>query len=87
MDTPQNGGPAFPGYEIRIPAGREPYEMPVPGMTLRDYFAAAALTGLLATSGPDGRPGAPNYSTCVEHAYAAANAMLDERKRPDRRGI
>jgi len=40
-----DGGPAFPVADLS--------KAQAPGMTLRDYFAAAALTGLLAE--PDHR--------------------------------
>jgi hypothetical protein len=41
-------------------------------ITLRDYFAAAALTGLLANG---------DRKTAVENAYAMADKMLEERER------
>ena len=43
------------------------------GMSLRDYFAAAALTGLLAKS----LPGSPWHKSQL--AYAFADAMIQER--------
>jgi hypothetical protein len=45
------------------------------GMDLRDYFAAAALQGLLADHTRDGYPEALAAS-----AYQLADAMLEERK-------
>jgi hypothetical protein len=45
---------------------------PIDHITLRDFFAAAALTGLLA----DG-----DRKTAVENAYAIADKMLLERER------
>ena len=61
---PKTGGPAFP----RDGSNQL-------GMTLRDYFAGQALTGLLA---------ADNSTGCAEFladaAYVAADAMLIERK-------
>ena len=48
----------------------------MPGMTDRDHFAAAALTGLLANEG-DG----PVLSQQCEYAYRIADAMLRERER------
>lgn len=42
------------------------------GLTIRDYFAAAALQGLLAS---DDRRGS---RAIAEHAYDLANAMLAE---------
>lgn len=54
------------------------------GMTLRDYFAAAALQGLMSACDQSGR------WTCVESAipsaakfaYDAADAMIAERSKP-----
>ena len=46
------------------------------GMTLRDYFAAAALTGSLAASHTDGEP-----EEFANVAYIIADAMLERRKR------
>ena len=43
---------------------------PIDKITLRDYFAAAALTGLLANG---------DRKTAVENAYAIADKMLLER--------
>ena len=63
------GGPAFPchpGIENPI------YD----GMTLRDYFAAKAMQGLVASDielGPDQVP------HIVESAYIMADAMLKAR--------
>jgi hypothetical protein len=45
---------------------------PIDQITLRDFFAAAALTGLLA----DG-----DRKSAVENAYAMADKMLEERER------
>jgi hypothetical protein len=43
---------------------------PIDQITLRDYFAAAALTGLLASC---------DRKTAVENAYILADKMLEER--------
>jgi hypothetical protein len=72
MTTPQdNGGPAFSaGYH---PEGNSADH---PGMTLRDYFAAAALQGLMNQ--------ATNYRSMAieeaEYCYSIADAMLAARK-------
>ena len=69
------GGPAFPR------AGNEWSDMewvPVPGqagMTLRDYFAAKAMQGMLAENGG----GAEHNETLAEFAYDIADAMLEAR--------
>ena len=62
----ETGGSAFPA-----PLGCGPYV----GMTLRDYFAAAALTGIIA-KGEDEMY--PTYR--ASEAYALADAMLKERE-------
>ena len=54
MNTPQNnGGAAFPHEAVKWNSDAGIYvkdcENYHPGMTLRDYFAAAALQGLLAS--------------------------------------
>jgi len=70
LNAPINdGGPAFPESGSRgVAAGGE-------GMTLRDYFAAAALTGLLA-SDPEStlRP-----DSAARSALRYADAMLAAR--------
>ena len=58
------GGPAFPQHELDHQ-----------GMTLKDYFAAQAMQGLLAYYGnPSHR-----YDELAMSAYTFAEAMLDER--------
>lgn len=43
---------------------------PIQDITLRDYFAAAALTGLVANG---------DRKTAVEQSYKLADAMIKER--------
>lgn len=66
--------PAFPN-DARIQLGDD-YQ----GMTLRDYFAAAALQGLCATL-PDMID--PKPSEVVKDAYQFADAMIAERNKRD----
>ncbi len=47
-------------------------------MTLRDYFAAAALTGLLVNPSPTSME-AMGAAECAAEAYILADAMLVER--------
>ena len=47
------------------------------GMTLRDYFAAAALQGLIANKPHKGI----DTSLMSDWAYKVANAMLNEREK------
>jgi len=64
-----NGGPAFPSPEAaKIHYGDASLYS---GMTLRDYFAAAALQGILAYGVCDG---------VAEEAYNQADQMLAARK-------
>lgn len=85
--TINDGGPAFPAeyfdralFEkmtktIGSPPAHEYAQVKAPGMSLRDYFAAAALTGLL-------NPASEAHSVDAPiHAYAIADAMLAERSK------
>ena len=60
-----NNQPAFPTWQSKEA---------IQGMTLRDYFAAAALTGLLANEGLSGQ-----YADYAKNAYKVADAMLEKR--------
>jgi hypothetical protein len=79
----KTGGPAFPRIgTIEGGVGEYGQDFAVkstPGITIRDYFAAAALTGLL----PDW--GTPTHSSSQAAiaglAYGIADAMLRERER------
>lgn len=62
-----DGGKAFP---VTRPTSQL-------GMSLRDYFAAAALTGLAQHKAVTAR----GTQWLVEHAYLAADAMLAEREK------
>jgi hypothetical protein len=67
-----NGGPAFP-YEERNGDG-----YPVKdyfGITVRDYFAAQALQGLLADQNVHGE-----FESFANNAYGFADAMLKARE-------
>jgi hypothetical protein len=49
------------------------------GMTIRDYFAAKALSGLLAA--PDGKfPNLLHRIDYAQNAYALADAMIEARE-------
>ena len=73
-----NGVPAFPNTPDRTdPTGVGEWQLFTPGehpgMSLRDYFAAKALQGMLA------RPGSVNPKQDAEFAYMLADAMLAAR--------
>lgn len=79
-----NGGPAFPVPGLQ-------HDEDFNGMSLRDYFAAQALTGLITEPVEDGSSSTASYlarrkggrETIAEvlacGAYALADAMLAER--------
>ena len=73
--TNNNGGTAFPV------AGSE-HNYPIDGMTLRDFFAAKALSGWLA-SYPESCTHpivAGNADEVAKHSYMLADAMLRARE-------
>lgn len=84
-----DGGPAFLGdYTRKHPTLKE-HGLPAdervssPGLSLRDYFAAAALTGFLANPSVSG--GIVVDGKKLPHAdacYAMADAMLKARSQP-----
>ena len=75
-DKINDGGPAFPGEQGHIPDGtwNQTWES---GMSLRDYFAAAALQGMLSHA-DDFRKFSPQ-SYAID-AYKYADAMLRARE-------
>ncbi len=75
MSNTNTGGPAFPG-----PYANENWNIEVlfkqHGMTMRDYFAAKAMQGMLAENGG----GALRNDTLADYAYEVADAMLKARE-------
>lgn len=74
-----DGGAAFPRVGEQPGTDACPHRVAQSGMSLRDYFAAHALQGLLAQSG-----GTVMSSPKVEgakFAYEMADAMLEARKK------
>ena len=65
-----DGGPAFPFTFDDI-------DSTCSGMSLRDYFAAAALQGLIASM----QDGTPVFTAKLVYDYA--DAMLAQREKPD----
>jgi hypothetical protein len=64
----------------------ENFEMKIEGMTLRDYFAAKALQGLISSVGEwsSGYPDAVDFSESVSHdAYWIADRMMEVREKND----
>jgi len=76
-ETVRDGGPAFPHDALHQNAGG--FAEPEPGMSLRDWFAGRALTGLaFGTSIGDDR----DEDARVQAAYRMADKMLAERAKP-----
>ena len=83
MSNTDNGGSAFPRIE-HICLNESSYHwgevITINGMTLRDQFAAAAMTGSVGYVNEF----APAYAASLQHtaqaAYRIADAMLAERK-------
>ncbi|KZC17048.1 hypothetical protein RHOFW510R12_01360 [Rhodanobacter sp. FW510-R12] len=79
----KDGGPAFPAtnYYI-IPKDLEDRHVAAlgktQGMTLRDYFAAKAMQGVIAQACGTALGSDPKYA--ADYAYAAADAMLAARE-------
>lgn len=81
----RNGGPAFPGVTINDTDGNltDPFGTLLPpqgqatysGMSLRDYFAACAMQGLVVGESDAFQA---RHSVATE-AYAIADAMMKER--------
>lgn len=72
MTKPYDGGPAFPIETTATPWAE--------GMTLRDWFAGQALTGLLVT-GPNDEHflHSAGPKSAAGWAYSFADAMLEAR--------
>ena len=68
------GGPAFPQHSFDIVAERFTSQG---GMTLRDYFAAKAMQGFMAS--PLLKVELGEYATAL-NAYKVADAMLKARE-------
>ena len=76
-DEINNGGPAFPnpGHD-NGPGNYRGH--PAEGMTLRDYFAAQAMQGDIASMSPHQCPAEYSDNIAVR-AYRVADAMLKAR--------
>ena len=74
MTIKNTGGPAFP---VSNDADKQ-YIWIKKGMTLRDYFAAKAMQGLLACNATYG--GKESKTDLTKDAYAHADAMLEARE-------
>lgn len=75
MTKINDGGPAFPAHHFDLADNEH-------GMTLRDYFAAKAMAGWLASYAPDAQHPASRGKAgdLAEMAYDMADAMLRARE-------
>ena len=82
--TTKDGGPAFPISEWHLKSANGKVTHPDwRGMTLRDYFAAKALAGMLAYPGDEHSGNYNNNCTfddLASIAYIYADAMLRARE-------
>ena len=75
MSNTNTGGPAFPFLSYNT-GDNLWYQQE--GMTLRDYFAAKAMQGVVSGLSTRGEP--LNYKECVLFSYELADAMLKARE-------
>jgi hypothetical protein len=75
-DTIKDGGPAFPTTPENY-FDMDPYGI---GLSMRDYFAAKAMQGLVAASGDSTGNVDYNDDYLAKSAYAMADAMLKARE-------
>jgi hypothetical protein len=76
MSALDTGGPAFP-LQTWDPVIHTPKNET--GMTLRDYFAGKALSGLYTPVPDDGNPLNWKHDMLARAAYAAADEMMKAR--------
>lgn len=80
---------AFPALNFIVPGDLEAKHVhrlgETQGMSLRDYFAAHALVGILSNQGllfrVDEESPEPTRTAAAVYAYAVADAMLEEREK------
>ncbi len=73
--TKDTGGQAFPGRELKVAnKEKEIIEVPTEGMTLRQWYAGQALTGIIMYC-------YPSKEVLVEQCYEIADAMIKEGKK------
>ncbi len=81
-----DGGPAFPvadfDHQTFRPKTVDESCRLLSGMSLRDYFAAAALTGFCSACTDNGEWTADPPKATAEFAYKHADAMLAARSKP-----
>jgi hypothetical protein len=81
MSNTNTGGPAFPSGLIDPSTPEDAVQSLHNGMTLRDYFAAKAMQGLMGRSWADAKGKFPEnlHAVWATAAYKMADAMLKAR--------
>lgn len=89
MTTKDDGGPAFPSTTTDLAFATTEIRWPLYGMSLRDWFAGQALTGVIRDVRAEmqamgewtdlGEPDTDGALLIAEQCYAMADAMLAER--------
>lgn len=75
MSSSNRGGSAFPGFANCFEEGRGNFQKAVRGMSLRDWFAGRALTGLIINP-----RSLSEVCPLSARAYEIADAMLAARE-------
>ena len=81
MSEKNTGGPAYPLEKEIVGHHCRPQYRYEEGMTLRDYFAGQALSGLTSATNENGEWMGDSMSGVAHEAYAIADAMLKERSK------
>ena len=76
MSSKPDGGPAFPVAIPSMPASTLDAARTHPGLTMRDWFAGMAMSGMLADRNYN-----PATYLLAADAYALADAMIEEREK------
>ncbi len=80
----ETGGQAFPRQDWEYDGQNNVLQFQEEGMTLRDYFAAKAMQGIVRRYDGlpfGGGPDSPQYKDLAEDAYFIADAMLKARNK------
>ena len=80
MSNTNTGGPAFPSGLIDPSTPEDAVQSLHEGMTLRDYFAAKAMQGLITSASLSRTESWYDEERVAESAYKMADAMLKARK-------
>ena len=77
MSKQKDGGSVFPMIDSDMNTAGERYYFPTGGMSLRDWFAGQALTGLLAGDGKRDQ----GLTDMIMLTFKIADAMITQREK------